>query len=83
MKANAFTGDHIAAEATLGGTRTSSAGLLGWFNDFIARRRAELAARALRRQLAELDETLLRDIGIAEGEIWKIRQHRDPSLQGW
>lgn len=39
----------------------------------IARMRKAAAARALRRQLQGLDDAILRDIGISEDEIWRVR----------
>jgi uncharacterized protein YjiS (DUF1127 family) len=52
-----------------------------WLADLVADRRAAAAARALRRELADMDETLLRDIGITDDEIWHIRQVRDANLR--
>ncbi|MBV1696014.1 MAG: DUF1127 domain-containing protein [Hyphomicrobiales bacterium] len=52
-----------------------------WLADIVADRRTAAASRALRRELADMDETLLRDIGITDGEIWHIRQVREASLR--
>jgi uncharacterized protein YjiS (DUF1127 family) len=35
--------------------------------------RKSAADRSLRRQLAGLDDAILRDIGIGEDEIWRVR----------
>jgi uncharacterized protein YjiS (DUF1127 family) len=47
--------------------------LLRWPTALFTRARKASADRALRRQLAEMDSTLLRDIGIADDEIHRIR----------
>ena len=39
--------------------------------------------RALRRQLAEMDDALLRDIGIAEDEIWRVRNLETFTPRAW
>jgi hypothetical protein len=52
-----------------------------WFSRMVgmvaARLKADAADRALRRELAGMDAFMLKDIGIAEQELWRIRrQHR-------
>lgn len=48
-----------------------------WIKALFEGLRSAAATRALRRQLAEMDDALLRDIGIGEDEIWQVRhQHR-------
>lgn len=39
--------------------------------------------RALRRQLADMDDALLRDIGIAEDEIWRVRNLETFTPRAW
>ena len=36
--------------------------------------RQRAADRAVRRQLANMDDALLRDIGVGEDEIWRVRR---------
>ena len=47
--------------------------LLRWPTALLTRARKASADRALRRQLADMDSTLLRDIGISDDEIHRIR----------
>lgn len=39
--------------------------------------------RALRTQLAGMDDAMLRDIGIADDEIWKVRQGATFTPRAW
>lgn len=73
----------IASASTIDTERHASllADVRAWLGDFFADRRSAAAARALRRELADMDETLLRDIGITDDEIWHIRQLRDANLR--
>lgn len=74
----------VASASTIGAEQHTSllADLRNWLADVVADRRSAAAARALRRELADMDETLLRDIGISDDEIWHIRQIRETSLRG-
>ena len=45
--------------------------------------RAGAAKRALRRELSGMDEALLRDIGVPEDEIWRIRQLQEAGPRAW
>jgi uncharacterized protein YjiS (DUF1127 family) len=47
--------------------------LLRWPTALLTHARKASADRALRRQLADMDSTLLRDIGISDDEIHRIR----------
>ena len=60
---------------TLDTTATVSAAnpLAGWASTVVARFRTRAADRALRRQLADMDPAMLRDIGITDDEIARVR----------
>jgi uncharacterized protein YjiS (DUF1127 family) len=57
--------------------------LLGLAGEFIARRRRAAEDRRLRPRLAELSDTLLLDIGIAEDEIYRIRAYERFTPRAW
>jgi uncharacterized protein YjiS (DUF1127 family) len=63
---NTLAPAEMAVEATQG--------LTGWLKRRVAAFEARRSNKALRRQLAEMDDVLLRDIGIADDEIWRVRQ---------
>ncbi|MGE3065272.1 MAG: DUF1127 domain-containing protein [Hyphomicrobiaceae bacterium] len=76
MKATTFASSGAAASAADVASQSAN-----WFvrtlGTAVARYRADAADRALRRELAGMDAFLLKDIGIAEDELWRIRrQHR-------
>ena len=50
---------------------------------YVAGLKVAAGKRALRRELAGMDETLLRDIGIAEDEIWRIRHNNSFVPRAW
>ena len=50
---------------------------------YVASLKVAAGKRALRRELAGMDETLLRDIGIAEDEIWRIRHNNSFVPRAW
>ena len=81
MKAHLTMTSTTTTDEAMGGTLFADA--KAWFGAIAAKHRANTSARALRRELAEMDEALLRDIGIDEGEIWKIRQARSPLPLSW
>ena len=64
-----ITLDQASATTTKSATPSKN-WLLTTFEGF----RQRAADRAVRRQLASMDDTLLRDIGVAEDEIWRIRR---------
>ena len=41
------------------------------------------ADRAMRRELAELDMTILKDIGIADDEIYRVRARQEFTPRNW
>jgi uncharacterized protein YjiS (DUF1127 family) len=80
MKTATF--DHIDADtAALDVADRGSA--KAWFAGWIKSIRDASAARSLRRQLAELDDNLLRDIGIGEDEIYLVRQQKQFMPRAW
>ena len=44
-----------------------------WFTSVLQKVCSHFADRSLRRQLADMDDALLRDIGISEEEICRVR----------
>lgn len=77
MKINVFNATSLANDTDLAGSAT------GWVAGVIARLRKAGSDRALRRQLAEMDDALLRDIGIGEDEIWRVRAQQDFTPRSW
>lgn len=77
MKANAFDHDSSIHDDSLGSPVTS------YFAGIIARFRKSAADRSLRRQLMGLDDAILRDIGIAEDEIWRVRSGDTFTPRAW
>ncbi len=55
-----------------------------WSTQALSRLRKASTKRALRRQLASMDSALLRDIGISEDEIYRVRaqEHFIPRTWG-
>ena len=45
--------------------------------------RAKIADRSLRSSLATMDDAMLRDIGIADDEIHRIRQQQNFTPRAW
>jgi uncharacterized protein YjiS (DUF1127 family) len=60
-----------------------AAELPGGLGTVIQRLRQWAGDRALRRQLADMDDTMLRDIGIAEDEIWRVRNREIFTPRAW
>ncbi len=56
---------------------------LHWVRNFLGRLRKAGSDRALRRQLSEMDDSLLRDIGISEDEIWRVRAQQSFMPRAW
>ena len=55
----------------------------GWFGNFIEAFRRDAADRRLRDQLAEMDDAMLRDIGIADDELHLIRARDRFTPRAW
>jgi uncharacterized protein YjiS (DUF1127 family) len=53
------------------------------FADIVSAWRAAAEERHVRRQLAELDDAMLRDIGIAPDEIARVRAEQKFTPRGW
>ena len=49
----------------------------------VAALRKSAADRSMRRQLASLDDAILRDIGIDQDEIWRVRNHETFTPRAW
>jgi uncharacterized protein YjiS (DUF1127 family) len=62
---------------------TGQSSPFSWFSAVFASLRKSSSDRALRRHLAELDDTLLRDIGIGEDEIWRVRAQQSFKPRNW
>jgi uncharacterized protein YjiS (DUF1127 family) len=77
MKANSLN-----TLTPMAGTEARSI-LLSWMLGIIESLRKAGSERALRRQLANLDDTLLRDIGIGEDEIWRVRAQQSFTPRAW
>jgi uncharacterized protein YjiS (DUF1127 family) len=77
MKLNAFA---AATSADSAMARPSAA---TWMLSIVNGIRKSSADRAMRRQLAELDDALLRDIGIGEDEIWRVRSQQNFTPRAW
>ena len=57
--------------------------ITGFARNLLAGWTAARADRATRRVLAELDPTILKDIGIAPDEIHRIRAHEQFTPRAW
>ena len=57
--------------------------LLARLHDFVARIRAAAAERRLRYKLADLSDSILRDIGIADDEIPRVRALEQFTPRAW
>lgn len=57
--------------------------VLKWLTDIVASMRAEAADRRMRHQLADLSDSLLRDIGIADDEIARVRAFERFTPRAW
>ena len=75
-------GAHAPADAR---HETSAFGhtLLKWLADILARIQASIADRRMRHRLADLSDPLLRDIGIADDEIPRIRACERFTPRAW
>lgn len=80
MKVSTF--DDTNAGAVTGSAAAPNT-ILRWAGDIFAAMRAATADRAMRRQLAELDNALLRDIGISEEEIHRVRAMERFTPRAW
>lgn len=77
-----MTVDH-AATADHADKPASSRGLAERFAGFVAAIRRDAADRRLRDQLADMDDAMLRDIGIAADELHKIRARDSFTPRAW
>ena len=59
------------------------ASVLAWAGDVFERVKRDVARRRLRHQLAGMRENLLLDIGVAEDEIYRVREHHDFMPRAW
>lgn len=69
--------DHAA------GASTEKRSLTSWFAGKFEAMRREAADRSLREQLAAMDDTMLRDIGIADDELHMIRARNRFTPRAW
>ena len=58
-------------------------GPLAWLSSVLQNVKQSFANRALRQQLAEMDTAMLRDIGIDQDEIWRIRAGHTFTPRDW
>jgi uncharacterized protein YjiS (DUF1127 family) len=79
MKA-AFT---ASADDLVPDDASSQWSLRGVFASSVAAMRNRAANRSLRRQLSGLDDAILRDIGIGEDEIWRMRAGNAFTPRAW
>lgn len=61
----------------------SRRGVVGAVTGLFAGFRKAAADRALHRQLAEMDDSLLRDIGLGDDEIYRLRQGASVTQRPW
>lgn len=81
MMTNTLDSDSI--DAGVSTTTRNSRAASTWLGTLIANVRTATAARALRATLAGMDENQLRDIGIADHEIYRIRRQDSFTPQCW
>lgn len=75
-----MTVDHAA---TADHADKGSRGLVARFTGFIEAVRRDAADRRLRDQLADMDDAMLRDIGIADDELHMIRARDSFTPRAW
>ncbi len=81
MKLMTFSGPLAGADDAAHDAPAAS--VANWLSAKVGDWRQRAGDRALRRELAELDTALLRDIGIAEDEIWRIRSRERFTPRHW
>ena len=55
----------------------------GFFSGLVAALRKGASDRALHRQLSDMDDALLRDIGLGDDEIYRLRQGTAVTPRHW
>lgn len=77
----------MSVDQTVGSTETAkgAAGstIAGSFGGLIERMRRNVADHRLRDQLADMDDAMLRDIGVAADEIHQIRSRNTFTPRAW
>lgn len=58
-------------------------GLVAAVSNLVASLRKAASDRALARQLADMDDALLRDIGLSDDEIYRVRRGKSVSPDRW
>lgn len=58
-------------------------GAFRWLQDAVANIRKGFEERAMIRELSSLDDALLRDIGIADDEIYRVRRQEAFTPRAW
>lgn len=71
------------AAASRGGKRSLVRTTAGWVGRLVEGVRRESAERRLRDQLAQMDDAMLRDIGIADDELYMIRARDQFTPRAW
>ncbi len=69
-----MTSSLLRSDAAFGVDNTSSPSIFSRVCELFGLVRKSFADRALRRDLALMDDALLRDIGINDDEIWRVRR---------
>jgi uncharacterized protein YjiS (DUF1127 family) len=68
----------LAAETSVGENR-----VVNVMKSIVARARKANANRALHRQFADMDDAVLRDIGLGDDEIYRVRAGRPVVPRAW
>jgi uncharacterized protein YjiS (DUF1127 family) len=74
---------HLTTTSSLHDTAGTAGTIKAWMLSRVLHMRRASADRGLRRQLAEMDDMMLRDIGISEDEIWRVRAQQKFTPRGW
>jgi uncharacterized protein YjiS (DUF1127 family) len=73
----------LSNSTTMLDTVATGHGPLAWFQSFVKSVKKSSADRSLRHQLAQMDDAMLRDIGIDMDEIWRVRAGHAFTPRDW
>jgi uncharacterized protein YjiS (DUF1127 family) len=80
MKTNSLANDAIIDTV---GSPVETASLKGWLVGLVAGMKRSMEERAVIRQIATLDNAMLRDIGVADDEIARVRRGEAFTPRAW
>ena len=75
--------NHAATTDAASTTPSTTSSVVSFLSALLATARKASTDRSLRKELASMDDALLRDIGVAEDEIYLIRAGRAFTPRAW